>query len=374
MSSIQRLEKVNIDGVTAKPPRAMGKAKLVFLEPLLRVSTPKLTQQWPIRPASDENPDKFTLEVRLDAEQEAFKSALTAFDLRVRKLAFENKKSWLGKAADDVEAEADLRQMQSMSIKKGNEKPDGSRYDDTVKFKITGWGDYVDEILYKGEGDNKYPTDVKWRSRLVDPQGNGGPSDAQTKFYICENKDMTTGKEQMAPWTPCQDPAGNPIRDAHGNIVWEFVGPKHCQPGCKLTIVYQPTMVWLAASKFGVTMTAKQVFITPAPPKSKPIVEGIEIVDSVDPIMAGRAARQAMASDDARDLEVPPDHDDNVEQADAAPADGHAESHAEAAPESAAAADASATIGKKRKATDAGESPAARKSKKSKIVTVEEDF
>jgi hypothetical protein len=84
---------------------------------------------------------KFTLEVRLDSgnqDNEVFKNALNAFDMRVRKLAIENKKSWFGKAADDIENENGLRQMHTMSIKKGNEKADGSFWDSTVKFKITG--------------------------------------------------------------------------------------------------------------------------------------------------------------------------------------------------------------------------------------------
>lgn len=367
MSVIQRLEKVNVDLITAKPPRLMGKAKLVFLEPLTKASTPKLTQAWPIRPTA-EGADKFSLEVRLDADAESFKTALTNFDLRVRRLAIENKKSWFGKAADEIESEADLRQMQTMSVKKGSEKQDGTRYDDTVKFKITGWQECVEDVLYKGEGDKKYPADVKWKTRLVGPSNSNGPEESHTKFYICENKNMATGKEQMAPMTPCQDPAGNQIRDAHGNVVWEWVGPKHCQPGCRLTIVFQPTMVWLA-SKFGVTLAAKQVFITPAPPKAKHVVEGIEIVEAVDPIMASRAVRQALASDDSRDLDQVPPEDDSL-------AENTAIVEAPAAKVAETAAEAPAEVkeeSKKRKAATTLESPA-KKTKKSKTVALDEDF
>lgn len=354
---------------------------------MMHVSTPKLTQAWPIR-ASDDASDKFTLEVRLDSgnqDNEVFKNALNAFDMRVRKLAIENKKSWFGKAADDIENENDLRQMHTMSIKKGNEKADGSFWDSTVKFKITGWKDYVDEILYKGEGDKKYPVDVKWRSRLVNSQGHGGPDDNQTKFYICENRDMTTGKEQMAPWTPCQDPAGNQIKDASGNTMWEFVGPKHCQPGSKLTIVFQPTMVWLA-SKFGVTLSAKQIFITPAPAKPKTSVEGIDIVDFVDPILASRAARQALAGDDLRDLESMPadnESDDGLDANGPGPASGpgSAPTGPATAAAPAAAALASAEAEHKSPSGLKRSAPASTKAPKKKTVkleasevTVDEDF
>ena len=361
MSVIQPLEKINLDAITAKPPRVMGKAKLVFLEPLMRVSTPKLSQAWPVRP-SDDAGEKHTLEVRLGPEAEAFATALKAFDMRVRKLAFENKKLWFGKAADDIETENDLRQMHTLSIKKGNDKPDGSKWDDTVKFKITGWAEQVEEILFKGEGDKRYPVDVKWRSRLVDSMGHGGPEDSQTKFFLSQGRDMATGKEKMVPKVPCQDPAGNHMRDSNGNTMWEFVGPKHCQPGCSLTVIFQPTMVWLA-SKFGVTLAAKQIFITPAPPKAKNIVEGIEIVDFVDPILASRAVQLAMSGDDLRDLEsMPADaDDDNKEEPPAAAASAPA----------ATAATAPAAEPEKRKAEKPETSP---KKKKAKLVTVEDEF
>jgi hypothetical protein len=66
-------------------------------------------------------------------------------------------------------------------------------------------------------------------------------------------------------------------------------------------------MVWIS-TKFGVTLAARQVFITPAPPQAKAVVDGIEIVDTVDPIMVTRAAKQATATDDLRNLdEVPND-------------------------------------------------------------------
>lgn len=364
-TAIQPLTKLNLDSITAQAPKTMGKAKLVFLSPMIRVSTCKVTQAWPIRPADEKN-DKFTLEVRLESgnpEAEAFKSALNNYDMKVRQLAFENRKAWFGSGADTIETEKDLRTLQTMSVRRGAEKPDGSgaRYDDTVRFKITGWQNYVDEILYNEEskGDNKFPSGVKWRTRLADPQGHGGPDDLATKFYICENRDMTTGKEQMAPWTPCQDPAGNQVKDASGNTVWEFVGPKHAQPGCKLTLVFQPTMVWLAGGKFGVTLNAKQVFITPPPPKPKNVVEGIEIVDLVDPILASRAAKQAMTFDDLKALDDLPLEND------------------EEAPEAEKTVEAptvtESPVGKKRPST---ESPAkaTKGTKKSKTVTVDEDF
>ncbi len=387
MTSITPLDKLNIDGITAKPPRQMGKAKLVFLEPKMQVNTPALEQAWPIRPMGDDGADKFQLECRLGESVEAFKSALTSFDLRVRRLAFENKKSWFGKSAEDIETENDLKQMHTLSVRKGNEKADGSRYDDTVKFKITGWGDYIDEVLYKGEGDKRFPVDVKWKSRLVDPQRNGGPDDSGTQFYICEGINMSTGKQKMAPWTPCVDPAGHEIKDAHGNTVWEFVGPKHCQPGCKITVVYQPTMVWLA-SKFGVTLSAKQVFINPAPPKPKSAIEGIEIVETVDPILASKAARAALSSDDVRD-DVPDNNSDDVAADVTALAEGLAAGPAGAA--SGAAASGSApgpasgpasgpvsgddeTKSKKRKADKSDDTTKSPKKKSSKTVTVDESF
>lgn len=376
-------DKLNTEALVAKPPRQFGKAKLVFLEPKQNIVSAKLNVAWPIRPASDDGNDKFSLEVSVgclgeeNEDETAFKASLSAFDQKIRSMAFANKKSWFGKEADEVSNESDLRLKHTMSIKKGNEKQDGSRYSDTVKFSVTGWQDYVDEVMYRGEGDNKFPSDVRWKVRPVtSPQGTGGPADNQTKFYICENIDPTTGKEQMVPWTPCQDPAGNEIKDANGNPTYEFVGPKHCQPGCKIRVVYQTSFVWLA-SKFGVTLQAKQVFITPAAAKAKYVIEGIEIKDCVDPILAKKAARMAIGSHDLRDLD-----DDQLGEAEAGGLDAAGFSSAGYASASSSAADASASSA----AADSGESaeikvtkspkkrasePAASKSKK---IKVDEEF
>ena len=377
--SVQSLENIKLDALVAKPPRAFGKARLVFLEPKLRVVTPKLQVAWNIRPSSDDGADKFSLEVNV--EESAFKNALQAFDARIRNMAFQNKKSWFGKEADEVSVESDLRLKHTMSIKKGNEKQDGSRYSDTVKFKVTGWQNYVEEVLYRGEGDNKFPNDVRWKTRPVtSPQGQGGPEDNQTKFYICENVDPTTGKEQMVPWTPCQDPAGNEIKDALGNTMYEFVGPKHCQPGSQIRVVYEPSMIWLS-SKFGVTLHAKQVFITPAAPVTKSTIEGIEIKDCVDPVLAKKAARMAMAP--TNDLRDEYDFDNSSEAAEAESASAShaglaAPAAAEAPPAGAAAAAAaepkpemssSSSIGSKKRDSEKPEKPS-----KSKKVKVDEDF
>jgi hypothetical protein len=363
MSAIESLDKLKLDSISALPPRTLGKAKLVFLQyngSRIITSTPKLDQAWPVKPVDEGEGkivDKFTLECRF-GDNDTFKNALTAMDMKIRSLAVQNKKLWFGKAADDIETEADLRQMHSMSVRKGSEKADGTRYDDTVKFKVTGWADYVEETLYKGEGDKRYPVDVKWKTRSVDSQGHGGPNEEQTKFYICEGTDMTTGKEKMAAWTPCQDPAGNQIKDGSGNTMWEFVGPKHCQPGCKIRVVFHPSMVWLS-SKFGVTLAAKQVFITPAPPKAKTQLEGIEIVTFVDPILASRAAQQAMSSNDLRDLEeIPAEEEFNIE------AEPSRKREAEEAVLTSAASSSSAG------------SPTTKKAKKSssKTVSIAEEF
>lgn len=382
--SIVPMEKAPIDSLSAKPPKAFGKAKLVYLEPKLMVSSPKLPQAWPVRPADDKN-EKFALVCRVPTTEEKFKGASTAFDMRIRRLAFQERKAWFGKGADDIETENDLKQMQTLSIKKGNEKPDGTRWDDEIKFSVKGWADYVEEIVYKGEGDKRMPVDVVWRSRMVDPQGSGGPGDEATKFYICEGIDMTTGKEKMAPWTPCLDPSGQPMKDSAGNVMWEFVSPKHCKPGCQIRVVYQPSMVWLA-SKFGVTLQAKQVFITPPPPKAKAELDGITIVDTVDPIMAARAAKHAMATDELRDLDsLPAEAEDTAGDVDAfieavtkggavGGSDGSTSAEAEAGKKRKTNSAEAAVDGAAATASPAAPSKASKSGKKTKTVTVDEDF
>lgn len=398
MAAVVPLEKFNMAAIDApKPPRAFGKARLAFIEPRMIVNTPALEQAWPIRPAGDDGAekDKFQLECRLPdgPETSAFKAALEAFDVKIRALAKEDprvpgdeakkqrarQKEWFGlNDRDALYDDKDLKRMYTSAIKQGKQRADGTYYDDSVRFKITGWSGYVDEVLYQGEGDKKMPSDIKWRARIVDTANKNKPTDEETRFYICEGINMATGKKRMAEMAPCVDPAGNEIKDAQGNTVWEYVGPKHCQRGCKLTIVYQCSMVWLAGTKFGATMKAKQVFITPAPPKPKAMLEGIEIVDTVDPVQAAKAARAAMASDDLRDLDggsegMPDDYEAAPEAAPAAPEAPPAaggkrprDDDAPAAPEAGAGAAPEAAGSPK---------PKSSKPKKSKTVTtVDESF
>ena len=137
-SNVVPFDKLKLDSIVGKPPRQFGKAKLVFLEPRTNIVTPKLQVAWPIKPSSDEGGDKYSLEVSMGSVGEenddelSFKASVSAFDMRIRQLAFANKKSWFGKEAEQVSTEADLRLMHTMCLKKGNEKQDGSRYSDTV--------------------------------------------------------------------------------------------------------------------------------------------------------------------------------------------------------------------------------------------------
>ena len=371
--SVVTMENYPLAAITAEPPKAMGKAKLVFLKPKVSAVTPKLKSLWAIRP-TDETNQKFSLEVGLpsdDPATETFKNAMTAFDMKIRDLAFQNKKSWFGKAGEEINVPTDLRTVQKMSVNKGSERADGSRYEDSVKFQVKGWDAEVEEVIYKTNSDNKWPVDVKWRTRLVDAQGRGGPDEKQTRFYLCQDTSMTTGKEQMVPWIPCQDPAGNHIKDASGNTVYEFVGPKHCQPGCKVRVVFNTSMVWLA-SKFGTTHLALQVFITPPPVAPKTTIDGIEIKDYVDPILAGRAARAAMSSDipvddtpdNAGDDEVTENTSVHSTSAPQLPAQPPAQPHAQPHAQPSLPVEES----KKKKATEEG-SP-----KKKKAKTIDDEF
>ena len=380
--SIVPLEKLAIDAITApKAPRQFGKAQFVTLEHpsgSLKIVTPKLSQQFTIVPMGDKlEDDKFSLQCRLGEDAAAFKEALTAFDMRIRSLAFAHKKSWFGKNADDFTEERDLRSLHTMNVKKGNEKTDGTRWDDSVKFKVTGWAEHVDEVLYREGSD--MPKDVKWKARLVDANGNGGPGPRQTQFFLNQGPNMVTGKDRMVPKVPVQDPAGNPKKDSNGNPLWEFVGPKHCTPGCLLTIVFEPSP-WLAGGKFGVTLQARQIFITPPAAKPKEIIEGIEIVDTVDHILAGKAVQQALAGDDLRDLDGPEADDGGADaELHTTPA-ALASSLDDLATAATAAGGASSEAGKKRKAPDTGLSspPTSKKSTASKaskkVTVVDEDF
>lgn len=341
-------DKVDLSAFSAQPPRTMGKGRVVFLNGPNKHSTPKVTQAWPIRPADDKN-EKFNLECSIGPDAVGFGSSLDAFDNVIRKMAFSNRKEWFGKRADIMTDEKDLLQLQTRSLKKGGESKTGTRYDDTVRFKVEGWKDHLDEVIYKdaatGATDDamRMPRDCTWRPRLVDENGRGGPKDNETQFFLAIGKDMTTGIERFVNKVPCIDAAGNHIKDSKGNLVWEFVGPKHCRQGHKLTVVFATNLVWLSDGKFGVKLAAREVYITPTPPKAKGRIEGIEVVNHVDPFLAAKAVQLTTSADD-----VEGDVPDASSEPDAAP-------DAVAAPVAAPQPDATGdgpieTVGKKRAA------------------------
>lgn len=360
--------KASFLNIEAQKPRTVGKARVAFLNGIDKHSTDKLEQAWPIRPADDRN-EKFNLEVRIGQANVDLTKAFEDFDGQIRKIAFANKKDWFMKRADEIDSEADLKQLHTKSIKKGGERSDGSRYDDTVRFKVEGWKDCVDEVVYNeakaGEDKGTMPKDVVWKPRYVDASGRGGPKDNETNFYLWVGKDMTSGLEKYANKVPCIDAAGNHIKDASDNLVWEFVGPKHCKVGSKLTVVFNSSVVWLSDGKFGVKLAARQVYVMPAPPKTTGRVEGVEIVSYVDPFQAAKAVQMVAAA-----------NDDSAEDAPDSSSDGVAETNLESLREPDVADGPVETLGRKRSAAELSptKTKVAKTGKNKKLVTVDEDL
>lgn len=120
-----------------------------------------------------------------------------------------------------------------------------------------------------------------WKSRSVDEENF--LKDNHTKFYLHNGKDQLTGVDKYIGKVTINDAAGSPTKDASGNFQWRYVGPQDCKANSLLQIVFAVAKIHIADTKFYTILTAKEVFIKPPPPKVSGRLEGVEIVNTIDP-------------------------------------------------------------------------------------------
>ena len=328
-------DKLNLQALKVQPKRmnASGKGAMVLLDytegaRVGKFASPNsgMRQMWNIRPASMDGTikdgDKFNLEVEIGPEHEAFAKKANAFDDYVLNSAFANKKEWFGdKNAAKIDSVAALNMTYNKLIIEGKQNRSGGKYNDSIRFKIEGsWAKYVSEVTYREDDPDKkgMPKDCSWTPRLVnalDP--NTEVKENETQFFLYMSKDPTTGIDNYSDRVPVVDAAKHHVKDKDGNNLWRYVGPQDCRQNSRLTIVFAANRVWISDVRFGVVLTAKKVYIKPAPPKVTQSLEGVRVTSSVDVFLATQAVLNTQQVDDFEDLDE--EDDEYVGGAGAAP-------------------------------------------------------
>lgn len=285
MSTILNFEAVKPeDGtITLQTPRsAPGLGRIAYFRlraPLLAFVGPKnMRLPYSLRPTNVDNGtikinSKFDMELSLEDVPE-FEEACRKFDEWVVDQAFARKTEFFGNKAQYVTTRETVMAMYSTGklMKAGKAKPDGGAYPSTIRFKVSGsWANYVSSITtrpYVADGKTmSLPDRCNWFTRpLSDPVGKD-----ETKFWMAVPGKENTFTDKL------QDGAGG----------YRLVGPQDCVPGSKITPVFTLSSLYITEG-FGVTVTAKEVYITPrAETADRPIyshgmLPGVNCVTDVD--------------------------------------------------------------------------------------------
>lgn len=300
--SFDKIDRAHLKAQNAKP-NPNGKGKTAWLDYTdgpsrsAKFATPKeLRQMWPIRPAGEDN-QKFNLELELGPEAESFLKKCGMYDDFILETAFQNRKEWFGSNSAKLTSVNDMRITYNKLTVDGKENRNGGKYNDSIRFKIEGqWNKYLKEVLYREENDSM-PRDTLWNPRFVNPLDSSSEvKDNETQFFLFMSKDPVTGIDNYHDRVPVNDAAGHQLKDKDGNGIWRYVGPQDCRQNSRVTVVFTANRVWISDMRFGVTLTAKKIYIKPPPPKVSQTLEGVRVLTSVDVTIASRAVLAASAN------------------------------------------------------------------------------
>lgn len=293
--SYPSFEKLEKQALKAQPVRqnknGMGKSVMLDCEGArgLRFSSPKeMRQKWTIAPSGMKDTidpeDKMNIEVEIGPEHAEFASKCFLLDQFVMEQAFVNRKDWFGdKNASKMESIDSLRMTYSKLVSEGKRDKNGNKYPDGVKLKVEGWAPYLDHTDLYTEGARKgMVKDCVWKNRFVDDMNPIGVKDNETRFYLYESKDPVTNIENYISKLPVVDAAMNHLKNKDGNGVWRHVGPQDCKPNSRLRIVFSTNRVWISDIRFGISLSAKEIWMKPPPPPTVQKLEGVRVNPKVD--------------------------------------------------------------------------------------------
>lgn len=288
-------EKIEKSALKAQPVRqnASGMGKTVMLECEgargMKFSSPKeMRQKWTIAPSTMDGElkptDKMNLEVEIGPEMQDFLTKCNSLDQFVMETAFSHRQEWFGdknaKRMDSIDA---LKLTYTKLVSEGKPSKNGTKYPDGIKFKIEGWAPYIESVVLREEGPGKgLPKTVVWKPRTVDELNPLGVKDNETKFFLFEKKDPVTGVDDYIYKLPVVDASMTQRKDSSGNGIWRYVGPQDCAPNSRLRIVFACNRVWVTDIRFGLSLTAKEVWIKQPPPPTVQKLDGVRVVPKVD--------------------------------------------------------------------------------------------
>jgi hypothetical protein len=293
--SYPAFEKLDKSTLAAQPVRGnkTGLGKTVMLDCSgargLRFSTPKdMRQKWNIAPAgmnAEIGPDdKMVIDVEIGPEHSEFASKCVMLDQFVMEQAFSHKKDWFGdKNASRMDTIDALKLTYTKLVSEGKADKTGSKYPDSIKFKIEGWAPYLETVITHEEGARKgMPKQCVWKNRIIDDLKPLGVDDKETKFFLFEKKCPVTNTEEYIYKLPVVDPAMNQLKGVDGNGMWRYVGPQDCKPNSRIRIVFAAQRVWISDIRFGIALTAKEIWIKPPPPPTVQKLDGVRVNPKVD--------------------------------------------------------------------------------------------
>ena len=193
---------------------------------------------------------------------------------------------------------------------------EGKSYADTVRIKLDGWFDYIidyvrEEKTIKGKKVMMVKECV-WKPRYTTKEDGVTPNpltERDTKFYLWVDK-----IKRYIPQVPCVGADGKPIvlgrtPDGKPRYQMRWVGPQDAPQHSRITPVCKFTKMYVTDS-FGPTVAGTDLYIKPAPPRSKSRVAGYDVDTNV-------SAEDALAAltETAKASEAAADDDDESEGA-----------------------------------------------------------
>lgn len=339
------------------------------------------TVAWPARVGEENYKDSDPLKFEITFSSPEEENKARDFTDLAKKQVFDWKDKFFGAKAKAISSLDVLTAMFTPMAREGSQGKDGTRYPSTFRLTAYGWTSYIkglkktEKMQPDGE-KSSYIEECIFSDRIVEPNNSNAPTERDVKFFILIGKNPLSGKPRYTDKVPVLNSEGQKIQiaakeDGSPCYKMRYVGPQDMARRSRVVVVWEPQKIWSADGKAGITIIARQVYITPnvaqragSAGELKYVAPGLEIDENatLEETEAVSEALQYAAADDEH------------KQINAAMASAECFSPAPPQPSVMAAPVAQqSTSGSKRKSESAGGS-AALKGSSAKKVSISEEF